>query len=387
MEKAVRLSDYECAELKLGAGGQANVYRRFDARAGMSYAVKIMRTEGLDDQKREWQTREISVTLKKIIHVRTFLPGAVPKVTDQPAQPRLLRSVACHEFADGFALVMPFYELGSLHTQDASRIFSISQTREVIRQLLQGLGYLHDRGYQHRDIKPPNVLVETLNPLKIILADFGFVSESNPVSLCGTPGYWAPEIFNYYQQQENYTTAVDIYSLGMLLRWLLGLDPTKTPFSIAKEQHAQYVVSEIDAAIKRCPPGEKRDALTAARTMTQWEPDSRGSAKEWLDSLWLAPRHGLVSESNPVSLCGTPGYCAPEIFNYYQQQENYTTAVDIYSLGILLCWLHGLDPTKTPFSITKEQYTKYVISEINAAIDRCPPGEKRNALTVTRTII
>ena len=83
MEKANRLSDYELAELKLGGGGQANVYSHFDARSEMTYAVKIMKTDETNDKGREWHIREIVETMNKINHVRRILSGAVPTITDQ----------------------------------------------------------------------------------------------------------------------------------------------------------------------------------------------------------------------------------------------------------------------------------------------------------------
>ena len=183
---------------------------------------------------------------------------------------------------------MPYYELGSLSTQRASRTFSMSQKKEAIRQLLQGLCHLHGRQAQHRDIKPQNVLVETLDPLSLLMADFGQVSLSNPRSFCGTDGYRAPEIF-YNLQQRDYTNAVDIYSLGMLLLWFLGLDPINLPaYVFSKDKHDKEVGSKIDAAIDRTRADDERNAFRAARRMTQWEPDSRGSAEEWLRLPWLA---------------------------------------------------------------------------------------------------
>ncbi len=55
-------------------------------------------------------------------------------------------------------------------------------------------------GLVHRDLKSKNVLVELgLKELKIILADFGLVKKINekdkPMkTICGTPGYMAPEM-------------------------------------------------------------------------------------------------------------------------------------------------------------------------------------------------
>ena len=67
--------------------------------------------------------------------------------------------------------------------------------------MMNGLHYLHQKGYAHRDIKPENILLSQLYILKI--ADFGFSCQlkgkDNSGILhtkLGTEGYMAPEIAN-----------------------------------------------------------------------------------------------------------------------------------------------------------------------------------------------
>jgi mitogen-activated protein kinase kinase kinase len=36
---------------------------------------------------------------------------------------------------------------------------------EIMRQLIEGLGYLHDSGIIHRDLKPENILIEQISAL------------------------------------------------------------------------------------------------------------------------------------------------------------------------------------------------------------------------------
>jgi len=71
--------------------------------------------------------------------------------------------------------------------------------RNLFKQLLEGLNYMHKAGYAHRDLKPKNLLFDSNYNLKI--ADFGF---SSPLegrtgtglmeTVLGTSSYMAPEI-------------------------------------------------------------------------------------------------------------------------------------------------------------------------------------------------
>lgn len=88
-----------------------------------------------------------------------------------------------------------------------------------IRELAKGLGYLHDRGIVHRDMKPGNIFYEE-GYVKI--CDYG-LSKSMSVSRhslqtasVGTVHYMAPEIGS-----GNYHRGIDIYALGVMLYEML----------------------------------------------------------------------------------------------------------------------------------------------------------------------
>ncbi|KAI9805128.1 MAG: hypothetical protein M1825_000962 [Sarcosagium campestre] len=97
--------------------------------------------------------------------------------------------------------------------------------RNFVRQILEGLSYLHNREIIHRDIKGANVLVDNKGGIKI--SDFGIskrveassllnpggAGHANRPSLQGSVFWMAPEVV----KQTAYTRKADIWSLGCLI--------------------------------------------------------------------------------------------------------------------------------------------------------------------------
>ncbi|XP_078034638.1 obscurin isoform X5 [Augochlora pura] len=105
----------------------------------------------------------------------------------------------------------------------------------AISQILDGLQYLHWRGYSHLDIQPDNVVMSTVRSLQIKLVDTGsarFVSKlGTSVPKLGHPEYRAPEVYN----EEPAHPQTDIWMVGVLMYVLLsgtspfrGKDPDET---------------------------------------------------------------------------------------------------------------------------------------------------------------
>ncbi|MBD2092636.1 serine/threonine protein kinase [Microcoleus sp. FACHB-1515] len=157
------------------------------------------------------------------------------KSLDHPAIPKYLDYFETDtELGKGFALVQSYIEARSLQQWTQSgRTFSEVDLREIAKQLLAILAYLHDRNPPiiHRDIKPSNVLLgdrsgNSVGP--IYLVDFGSVqtvAHGGTVTVVGTYGYMPPEQFGGRS-----LPASDLFSLGATLIYLAtGQHPADLP--------------------------------------------------------------------------------------------------------------------------------------------------------------
>ena len=112
-----------------------------------------------------------------------------------------------------------------VESQDNERLQT--RGRRMIREILSGLEFLHDKGILHRDLKPSNVLVDVNGHMK--LADFGIsrVLHKNETTVRtdakGTEGWMAAEVIK--SRKENvkgrFKKKSDIQSAGMIAFFIL----------------------------------------------------------------------------------------------------------------------------------------------------------------------
>ncbi|XP_065364347.1 phosphorylase b kinase gamma catalytic chain, skeletal muscle/heart isoform isoform X1 [Calliphora vicina] len=102
---------------------------------------------------------------------------------------------------------------------------SEKKTRTIMRQIFEGVEYIHSKNIVHRDLKPENILLDENHNVKI--TDFGFARQLKEgeklMDLCGTPGYLAPETLkcNMFEGSPGYGREVDIWACGVVMFTLL----------------------------------------------------------------------------------------------------------------------------------------------------------------------
>src|SRR6201987_4261244 len=107
----------------------------------------------------------------------------------------------------------------------------------LIAKLARAVAYAHEHGILHRDLKPGNVLFDSVN--KPYVSDFGLAKWlqrecdlTQTLAILGTPYYMAPE---QATDSRGVTAAVDVYSLGAILYHLLAGHPPaagETPMEV-----------------------------------------------------------------------------------------------------------------------------------------------------------
>ncbi len=110
-------------------------------------------------------------------------------------------------------------------TKSLEKSISDEQVAQIGADICKALILCNKHNIIHRDIKPANIFVSENGDYK--LGDFGIaktVEKTSGGTKIGTYEYMAPEVYH----DQPYGRTVDIYSLGMVLYWLLN--ERRTPF-------------------------------------------------------------------------------------------------------------------------------------------------------------
>jgi eukaryotic-like serine/threonine-protein kinase len=266
----------------LGEGGFAAVFRVRDKEAGRDVAVKVLDLG---------QTPSPALADRFVREARTSAqlehPHIVPIYKVGGYKNQVLYIVM--RCVGGPSLRRLLEQQHRLAVRDAAGI---------ARQVADALGYAHQHGIVHRDVKPDNILLDEGG--HVLVTDFGIAKAAQAASVSqlttegmvvGTPHYMSPE----QATGERVDARSDIYSLGVVLYQMLAGAP---PFD---GDSAQSILMK-QATAEAIPIRRLRDDVPVAlgevvdRTLAK-DPGDRFQTAEQLSRAVVAALPAAARES------------------------------------------------------------------------------------------
>ncbi|XP_064190005.1 LOW QUALITY PROTEIN: myosin light chain kinase 2, skeletal/cardiac muscle [Anguilla rostrata] len=191
----------------LGGGRFGQVHKCVENSSGLTLAAKIIKARS--QKEKEVVRNEIQV-MNQLDHAN------------------LIQLYAAYESRHDIILVMEYVDGGELFDRIIDENYNLTELDTVlfIRQITEGLQYMHQMYILHLDLKPENILCVSRSTNKIKIIDFGLARRYKPREKLrvnfGTPEFLAPEVINY----EFVSFPTDMWSLGVITYMLLsGLSP------------------------------------------------------------------------------------------------------------------------------------------------------------------
>lgn len=240
---------------ELGHGGMGSVWlaERIDDRFEHQVAIKLLTHAKKSDEllARFQAERRILARLEHPAIARLFDGG---------------------ETADGLPFFVMEYVAGAQTITDFARErnLSLRERIELFRSVCAAIQFAHQHLIVHRDLKPGNILITTSGEPKLV--DFGIarflgnptVGASATESERLTLAYASPE----QRQGKPVSTAVDIYSLGVVLHELVTGELPSHRFDEANGHHHQ-LRGELQSIVGRATAGDPDERYPTASAFAE----------------------------------------------------------------------------------------------------------------------
>ncbi|KAJ7097890.1 ste11-like protein [Mycena belliarum] len=274
----------------IGAGSFGKVYLGMDASTGLLMAVKQVElpTGSAPNQERKksmLSALEREIELLKDLQHENIVQYFYSSLDDDYLNIFL-------EYVPGGSVTALLRNYGA---------FEEPLVKNFVRQILEGLNYLHERDIIHRDIKGANILVDNKGGIKI--SDFGISKkvEDNLMtgnrmhrpSLQGSVFWMAPEVV----KQSGHTRKADIWSVGCLVVEMLT---GEHPWATLTQMQAIFKIGS--SAKPTIPSDISSDAQDFLLLTFELDHEARPSAAELLLHTWVCKKPpGNASKKAPTA--------------------------------------------------------------------------------------
>jgi serine/threonine protein kinase len=176
----MKFGRYEIVK-KLGEGAMGVVYQAHDPHIDREVALKVLKEDRVESEN----------------FVQRFLKEA--KAIGRLNHPNIVTVYDIGQDHKTVYIAMEFLEGKPLDEVIGEKKLGLQEVVNIGSQLAQALGYAHNKGIVHRDIKPTNIILTSDNQVK--LTDFGIARIEDPSAvqmtqageILGTPSYMSPE--------------------------------------------------------------------------------------------------------------------------------------------------------------------------------------------------
>lgn len=247
----------------IGKGGFSTVFEASLFKSNKVFAVKAISLLNLREKlnvKNQFEETKIQCSLN---------------------HPNILRAYDFFQDGINYYIILEYCPYNSIHNLlKKQQKFSELDTADIIKQVLEGVQYLHRNLIIHRDIKPKNLLIGSDGKIKI--SDFGISTkltsrDQRCHTSCGTRGFICPEMIK--NNGDGYGFESDIWSIGVCTFLMLtGTHPFLTPYKVKTE-------TKILNCDYTFPPNMSSTSKDFIQKILQTNPNNRPS----LDSLLKHP--------------------------------------------------------------------------------------------------
>jgi hypothetical protein len=277
------LGSYELLE-EIGRGGMGIVYRALDLSLDRVVAVKVLRDDLRAQQQIVTRFAREARAAAQLDHpniVQIFSVGAADRTP-----------YIAMEYVDAAPLSMIMHRDGPMPCERAL---------DIALQVASALNCAHAAGVIHRDIKPPNVLMNDAG--QAFVTDFGIakilsIDDNLTVdgSRLGTPHYMSPERC----RNGEVTASSDFFSLGVVLfQMLTGQLPYDAHTSV---EMIQQIVSMPPARVRKYRPDLTEDVERLVAWLMEPRPKNRPANGKIVCDAIARVRDGKPLDDGPSPL-------------------------------------------------------------------------------------